>query len=58
MYLCLERLAISAENGYIGPKICIYCNFASGHARHLSLVSNPRFLGMENNLGSFSGASD
>ena len=20
MYLCLERLAISAENGYIGPK--------------------------------------
>ena len=34
------------------------CNFASGHARHLILVSNPRFLGMENPLGPFSRASD
>ena len=34
------------------------CNFASGHARHLILVSNPRFLGMANHLGPFSGASD
>ena len=33
-------------------------NFASGHARHLILVSNPRFLGMANHLGPFSGASD
>ncbi len=35
-----------------------YCSFASGHARHLILVSNPRFLGMANHLGPFSGASD
>ena len=34
------------------------CNFASGHARHLILVSNPRFLGMGNRLELFSGASD
>ena len=34
------------------------CSFASGHARHLILVSNPRFLGMGNHLGLFSGASD
>ena len=34
------------------------CNFASGHARHLILVSNPRFLGMGNHLELFSGASD
>ena len=34
------------------------CNFASGHARHLILVSNPRFLGMADHLGPFSGASD
>ena len=34
------------------------CNFASGHARHLILVSNPRFLGMVDHLGPFSGASD
>ena len=34
------------------------CNFASGHARHLILVSNPRFLGMANQLGPFLGASD
>ena len=34
------------------------CNFASGHARYLILVSNPRFLGMANHLGPFSGASD
>ena len=34
------------------------CNFASGHARHLILVSNPRFLGMANHLGPFSGASE
>ena len=34
------------------------CSFASGHARHLILVSNPRFLGMANHLGPFSGASD
>ena len=34
------------------------CNFASGHARHSILVSNPRFLGMANHLGPFSGASD
>ena len=34
------------------------CNFASGHARHLILVSNPRFLSMANHLGPFSGASD
>ena len=33
------------------------CNFASGHARNLILVSNPRFLGMGNHLGLFSGAS-
>ena len=32
--------------------------FASGHARHLILVSNPRFLSMANHLGPFSGASD
>ena len=35
-----------------------YCSFASGHARHLILVSNPRFLGMGNHLELFSGASD
>ena len=34
------------------------CNFASGHARLLILVSKPRFLGMANHLGPFSGASD
>ena len=34
------------------------CSFASGHARHLILVSNPRFLGMANHLGPFSGASE
>ena len=34
------------------------CNFASGHDRHLLLVSNPKFLGMANHLGPFSGASD
>ena len=34
------------------------CNFASGHARHLFLVSNPRFLGMANHLRPFSGASE
>ena len=34
------------------------CNFASGHARHLILVSYPRFLGMGNHLGTFLGASD
>ena len=34
------------------------CSFASGHARHLILVSNPRFLGMGNHLGLFSGALD
>ena len=34
------------------------CSFASGHATHLILVSNPRFLGMANHLGPFSGASD
>ena len=34
------------------------CNIASGHARHLILVSNPRFLGMGNHLGLFSGSSD
>ena len=34
------------------------CNFASGHARHLILVYNPRFLGMANYLGPFSGAKD
>ena len=34
------------------------CNFASGHARDLVLVSNPMFLGMGNNLGPFSAASD
>ena len=27
-------------------------------SRHLILVSNPRFLGMGNHLGPFSGASD
>ena len=35
-----------------------YCSFVSGHARHLILVSNPRFLGMADHLGPFSGASD
>ena len=34
------------------------CNFASGHARHLILMSNPKFLGMANYLVPFSGASD
>ena len=34
------------------------CSFASGHARHLILLSNPRFLGMGNHLGPFSEASD
>ena len=34
------------------------CKVASGQARHLDLVSNPRFLGMGKNLGPFSGASD
>ena len=33
------------------------CNVASGHARHLLLVSNPMFLGMGNHLGPFSGSS-
>ena len=33
-------------------------NLASEHARDLILVSNPRFLGMGNHLGPFSGASD
>ena len=39
-------------------KVSNNCNFASGHARHWILVSNPRFLGMANYLGPFSGASD
>ena len=34
------------------------CNFASGHPRHLILVSNPRFLVMGNHLGQFSRPSD
>ena len=34
------------------------CKVASGQARQLDLVSNSRFLGMGNNLGPFSGASD
>ena len=34
------------------------CSFASGRARNVILVSNPRFLGMGNHLGLFSGASD
>ena len=34
------------------------CNFADGHARHLILLPNPRFLGTRNHLGPFSGASD
>ena len=34
------------------------CNFASGDARHLVLVSNPRFFGMGKHLGLFWGASD
>ena len=35
-------------------KVSNNCNFASGHARHLILVSNPMFLGMANHLGPFS----
>ena len=35
-----------------------WSNSASEHARDLILVSNPRFLGMANHLGPFSGASD
>ena len=34
------------------------CNYADGHARHLILLPNPRFLGTRNHLGPFSGASD
>ena len=34
------------------------CNLASGHARDMVLVSIPRFLGMGNQLGPFSEASD
>ena len=34
------------------------CNFASGHARDLVLVSNPMFLGMGNHLGPSPEASD
>ena len=34
------------------------CNFTEGHARHLILLPNPRFLGTRNHLGPFSGASD
>ena len=41
----------ASENGQI-------CNFASGHARDMVLVSIPRFLGMGNQLGPFSEASD
>ena len=33
-------------------------NIASSHSRHLILLPNPRFLGMGNHLGLFSGASD
>ena len=33
-------------------------NIASGHSRHLILLPNPRFLGMANYLGPFSGAKD
>ena len=33
-------------------------NLASGHARHLILLPNPRFLGTRNHLGPFSGASN
>ena len=39
-------------------KVSNNCSFASGHARHLILLSNPRFLGMGNHLGPFSAASD
>ena len=34
------------------------CKVASGQARQLDLVSNPRFLGMANHLRPFSGALD
>ena len=34
------------------------CNFASGHTRHLVLVSNPRLLDVADHLGPFSGASE
>ena len=33
------------------------CNFASGHSRHLVVVSKPGFLGVADHLRPFSGAS-
>ena len=36
----------------------LWSNSASGHARDMVLVSNPRFLGMGYHLGPFSEASD
>ena len=37
---------------------CGICNIGSGYARDFILVSIPRFLGMGNQLGPFSEASD
>ena len=36
----------------------LWSNSASGHARDMVLVSNPRYWGMGNHLGPFSEASD
>ena len=56
-----QRQPFSSKSTSCRPKwswLSNNCNFASGNAIHLVLLSNPRFLSMGNHLGLFSWASD